>query len=119
MKSRYPAYIIAIAYMAVIFAMSLVSVEGPEVPNIDKLHHLVAYAIMGCLWVWALGVKDCNRRNVIITAAIISTVFGAFIEVCQSFTLTRSASFLDALANGLGAVAGSYIYARLRLKRTA
>lgn len=119
MKSRYIAYLVTTAYMAVILLMSVSTpVQGPQIPDIDKLQHFVAYAVMGCLWVWALESKDRSRRNIILTAAVISTVFGALVEVCQSFTLTRSASFLDALANGLGAVAGSYFYARLRLKRS-
>lgn len=116
---RYLAYLIAIVYMAVILVMSLIPAAGPNIVNIDKLYHFAAYAIMSSLWVVALAAKDRGRRSVIITAAVIGVFFGGFVEICQSFTATRTASFLDAVANGLGAVTGAYIFERRLLKRFA
>ncbi|OGQ60525.1 MAG: hypothetical protein A3J24_11675 [Deltaproteobacteria bacterium RIFCSPLOWO2_02_FULL_53_8] len=116
MKSRPIAYLSAIVYMAVILVMSVMPAQGPQIENLDKLEHFAAYAIMGGLWIWALEARSAGKLNIIMSAVVISAVFGALVEVCQSFTQTRTASFLDALANGFGAIAGSYVFARIRLK---
>lgn len=107
--------------MAVIFVLSVrPAPQGlPVFWEIDKLYHFIAYAIMGCLWVRALDADAGGRvmNSIVIMAALVSAVFGAFVEVCQAFTPMREASVQDGLANGFGALAGSYLYARLRLKR--
>ncbi|MBI5563193.1 MAG: VanZ family protein [Deltaproteobacteria bacterium] len=72
---------------------------------------------MGGLLVRALTGRQGKTLNVVVAASVIGFVFGAFIEVCQSFTTYREASVMDALANGAGAVAGSFLYRRLNAVR--
>jgi len=119
MRMGYARYLPAAAYMAFIFVISVRPVpEGlPDVWQIDKLYHFAAYALMGCLWARALDEKGRVINGVIVSAALISAVFGAFIEVCQAFTPMREASVLDALANALGGLAGAFVCARVRFKR--
>ncbi|MBI5886239.1 MAG: VanZ family protein [Deltaproteobacteria bacterium] len=119
MKKRYTAYLPATAYMAVILVLSIrPAPQGlPDLWEIDKLYHFISYAIMGCLWARALDVKGRGINSIIIPAALISAVFGAFVEVCQAFVPMREASVLDALANGLGGTVGAFVCARVRLRR--
>lgn len=113
-------YLSALAYMALIFVLSIrpMPAELPNIWQIDKVYHFAAYAVMGALWVRALGAKGKGAR-IIIVASIISALFGAFVEVCQAFTPTREASLLDALANGAGGVFGAFIFTRLNRRKEA
>lgn len=107
--------------MAFIFVLSIrpMPAELPDIWQIDKVYHFAAYAVMGALWVRALGAKGKGARYTIVVASVISAFFGAFVEVCQAFTPTREASLLDALANGAGGVFGAFIFTRLNRGKEA
>jgi VanZ family protein len=102
------------AYMLLIFFLSVRPGPAPlpGIWQIDKLYHFLAYALMGFLWVWTLGGLVSLKKGALIPARalgaafIISTLFGAVMEVFQYFLPPREASFLDAAANALGALAG-------------
>ena len=86
----------------------------PGVWQIDKLYHFLAYAIMGFLLVLSFGglgsLKERKlvppRVRALAWAFIASTLFGALMELFQSFLPPREASFFDAAANAIGALAG-------------
>lgn len=100
--------------MAFIFAVSTKPMpEGaPLFWQADKLFHFIAYFVMGVLWVRAIKAArpSTTAGEGIAISAIISFLFGIFMEVCQYFVPERSAEVLDAVANGAGAAAGSLIY---------
>lgn len=65
----------------------------------DKLNHAVAFAMLA-----ALGALGFAHARVRIALALLA--YGALIEVLQSFTPTRTAEWLDLLADVLGIAAG-------------
>ncbi len=65
----------------------------------DKSNHLLAFAVMA----W-LGCHAFPKRVAITLLSLLA--YGALIEVLQSFTPTRSAEWLDLLADCLGILLG-------------
>jgi len=65
----------------------------------DKSNHLLAFAVMA----W-LGCKAFPQRVIFTLLGLLA--YGALIEILQSFTPTRSAEWLDLLADGLGILLG-------------
>lgn len=76
----------------------------------DKVYHFGAYTVMGLLWARGLcGGAGFFRNKAVLAAFFISLLYGAAVEVLQSFA-NRSPEAADAVANGLGALAGAYAY---------
>ncbi len=100
-------------YMAVILYLSLrpPPIGPPLFLHADKLIHFAAYAVMAALWMRTFARAEATGRA-IAASILISFVFGAFVEVMQSYAPPREASLLDAAANGLGAIAGAYAFKR-------
>ncbi len=76
----------------------------PEPPPLlttgwDKSNHLLAFAVMA-----VLGCKAFPQRVAITLLSLLA--YGALIEILQSFTPTRSAEWLDLLADCLGILLG-------------
>ena len=91
------------AFVACVLAV-LVLALVPSPPPVfttgwDKSNHLLAFAVMA----W-LGCKAFPQRVAIVLLSLLA--YGALIEILQSFTPTRSAEWLDLLADGLGILAG-------------
>jgi VanZ family protein len=96
------------AYMALIFFAS--SVPGDQLPGVfwDKLEHLLAYTVLGVLFLIPLAEGRLSQVT-ITTAAIavmLSTLYGGFDEVHQAFTPDRTSDVRDLLADCLGAALG-------------
>lgn len=72
----------------------------PDVPGNDKLHHLVAYAVLTFL-------ATLSRRKIkeVLTIFIAVIAYGGLIETIQPY-VNRYGEFGDFLANGAGAVLG-------------
>ncbi len=83
---------------------------GGGLPNVwDKLQHFVAYGGLAGMAVLGVGEK---RHAIRIAAALI--VMGALLEFVQAF-VGRDASYLDELANSLGALCGAFTAAGLMM----
>lgn len=65
----------------------------------DKSNHLLAFAVLA----W-LGCKAFPQRVAVALLGLLA--YGALIEILQSFTPTRSAEWLDLLADSLGILVG-------------
>ena len=65
----------------------------------DKSNHLLAFSVMA----W-LGLRAFPRRVLWVLAGLLA--YGVLIEILQSFTPTRSAEWLDLLADALGILVG-------------
>jgi VanZ family protein len=63
----------------------------------DKLHHLLAYAIL----FWCL-LSAYSEQYRLWTLAISLAVFSGLVEVAQSYTGYRQADLMDLLANCMG-----------------
>lgn len=89
--------------------------EGlPDIWEIDKAYHFAAYAAMGWLWVRATRSKEgfAGPRAVII-AGVAAFLFGALVEMLQSFVPERTPDVIDAIVNGAGGVTGAVISSRV------
>lgn len=75
---------------------------APAFPGIDKLEHLVGYALLSA---WAAMLFATRRA--LWTAGIALVALGIAIELAQgAFTTTREADALDVLANASGVALG-------------
>ncbi len=68
----------------------------------DKIGHFLAYATLGAAAV-AARLQIAGRNAATLGALVL---YGGALEGVQALVATRSPEFLDALANGLGALAG-------------
>lgn len=101
----------AIAWMAVIFTLS--SVSGLRVSDdaaVDRpfrvLGHLLSYALLAALLLYAMaGLRRPGIRQIAIAYGI-SLVYGVSDEIHQTFVPDRSGRIDDLLVDALGAVGG-------------
>ena len=105
-----------IAYCVFIYFQS--SYPSPEsLPSFefsDKLMHFAAYAVMGVLFYRAyhtLSFKN-SFQWIVLLSMISASLYGISDEIHQSFVPSRDGSFLDVVADILGAVCGVYVYHR-------
>jgi VanZ family protein len=104
-------WLVVVGYMGVIFLLSAQSKlpelpgQFPGIPN-DKLAHLLAYAMMSLLVVWAVTVgqwRSVTWRAVMV-AIVISSAYGYSDEWHQRFVPNRSYDLWDWAADTTGAV---------------
>ncbi len=109
-----------VLYMFVVFVVSIrpVAEELPglwDMLHMDKLVHAAMYWVMGILSLRAIAnTAAYSRRGAFFLAFALSFFYGGFIELCQGLVPYRSASIMDAAANGAGAFLGAYTYDRWR-----
>ena len=91
----------------------------PEIPHLDKLLHVGAYAILGALFFRAYRTTPFSDKLYrIITLSILSAgLYGISDELHQYFVPYRSADIMDAFADFSGSVFGVYIYLWWRLRQ--
>ena len=100
LHNRRAAFVGMVAWALLIAVAMLIppaSMSSP--PGGDKLHHLVAFAVLGCLAVLA----GPRRPPMVIAFALI---YGAALEVLQPLT-GRHAELGDAVADASGAALGA------------
>ena len=100
-----------LAFFACALAVLVLALMPSPPPMIttgwDKSNHLLAFAVM----TW-LGCKAYPQRLVHVMVGLLA--YGAVIEILQSLTPTRSAEWLDLLADSLGILLG---WALMRLRQ--
>jgi hypothetical protein len=110
-----------IAYCALIFALSARSkaISGPDIPSGDQLLHVIQYSILGFLMARAFFSLDTKRSQTILfmISFVLSLLFAFSDELHQFFVPGRTASFTDVIADGLGAVIGTFFYWTVLLAR--
>ncbi|MCP4627330.1 MAG: hypothetical protein GY850_28025 [bacterium] len=105
-----------IAYCVFIYLQS--SYPSPEMlPSFkfsDKLFHFGAYAVMGVLFYRAYQTLPFkNKFQLVVPLSMISaSLYGVSDEIHQFFGPYRDGSYLDVIADILGAVCGVYVYHR-------
>jgi len=110
-------WIVTLAFVGVIIGLSVTpGVERPDdtlfswlyantAPPVQKVLHVVTYAILASLWMWALaGIESLPRR--IALAFVLAVVLGVALEWYQTTVPGRYGSIFDILLNTLGVVAG-------------
>ena len=99
----------AVAYALLLLALSVMTVpdDVPSVAGIDKVFHFCAYGGLG--WLIVKNIKNgLSLTATVAVAFVLSFSYGAVIEFWQQY-VGRDASVADAVANGLGALAGAYV----------
>lgn len=108
----FSCWVPVIAYMALIFYISNQSLEEFELPDIwsiDKLIHAIEYAVLGFLCVRTLKMSFVSP-SLPYLAFILTFAYGISDEVHQMFVFNRTSSIFDVLADGVGALAGVWLY---------
>ncbi|MDG1693282.1 MAG: VanZ family protein [Porticoccaceae bacterium] len=71
----------------------------------DKLHHLLAYAVL--FWL-LLGAYEQQQK--LWKLAILLAAFSGLIEIAQSYTGYRQADWMDLLANIIGILVAAFLH---------
>lgn len=99
-------------YAGLIFYLSAQSHPETHVPFVtyfsDKVLHAVEYAVLGALCYRAIrgSGHDSWRRQAIPAAILLASLYGMSDEIHQAFVPFRDSSWLDWLADTVGAVIG-------------
>ena len=97
--------ILAIASAILIFILSLIQVELPEIPLVkDKVLHFLAYFCLASL------VLKASENTKISYLLLIMLSMGVLIEIIQGNLGLRYFEYMDIIANSLGILAGFLIY---------
>ena len=75
------------------------ALDEPWFEGVDKVEHALSFALL--MWV---GRRAGYRRPIVLAVGLV--MLGGAIEVAQGFTATRTAEWLDWLADALGIALG-------------
>ena len=112
--SRALRWLPALAWAAWILKSTLDPDPEPppiEVAHLDKIAHLVAWAILAGLCRWALGPAASSQRALWVSWGL-AFGYGLAVEALQAPMATRSAELLDLVADAVGALLGAWIVGR-------
>jgi VanZ family protein len=105
-----------VIYCLLIFIQSsfVLPEQIPKLPNIDKIFHFLAYAILGALFLRAFrALWPKNKMILLFFLSIMATsLYGISDELHQLYVPGRNASFLDITADTLGGIFGVIFSAR-------
>ncbi len=83
--------------------------KAGNIPHIDKIVHLILYAVLSVLSLLSYSNPSKPNRKLIISGIIL--VIGFLIELGQAFlTIDRSFSLFDILANFTGIIVGNWLF---------
>ena len=94
---------VAIFWLSMTNSNTFENVKLVEIPNSDKMVHVGMYFVLMSSILYENRKKVNNYRSVL-TAALFPLSYGILIEILQSLTVSRSASFYDALADAAGII---------------
>ncbi len=113
-------YLLPVGWAVILLLLS--SIPSEEMPDLlknlfslDKLMHVLAFAILGSLSVRSFG-RDLGYCWII---WILSVVYGVMLELWQGLIPGRVPSFYDGLANALGAAFGVLFWMLLSYRKAA
>ncbi len=108
------------AYAGLIFYLSSLPHPEDDLPSFvlsfsDKVLHVVEYAALGGLCYRALcrGTNESWGTMALPLAVLFASLYGISDEIHQSFVPFRDSSWLDWVADTIGAVVGAAIMSRL------
>jgi len=116
-RKVYLVYVPLIAYWIMLFIATTLPVSNlPSVAISDKIKHFGAFLGLSVLLSLTLIYQNkilLFKKYFIITAFIISSIYGLLDEIHQSFIPGRNSEFLDWFADSIGAAIGALIIAYL------
>jgi VanZ family protein len=115
-------WILVASWAVLIFVLSSIpgrKLPSVDVPQSDKIAHAVVYAVMGGLaFVAVRRTWKLKRATLVAIAAGIAAAYGLTDEFHQLFVPERSADIYDAVADGLGGLAGATLVSLVGRIRT-
>jgi len=102
-------------WCAIIFVQSAFATPdiGPRWPHVDKVAHAGVYVVLSVLFCRAFNtLADWRGRpwRLIVTGAVLTSLYGALDEWHQSFVAVRTADGMDLLADVIGGFLGACLY---------
>lgn len=126
---RFAPWLPAVAYMALIWAISSMSAPPSThaFPFKDKGVHFVEYGVLSVFLCYALfggrrGLAQPRHVGWALAAAGLTAFWGLIDEIHQAYVPGRSSEAMDVLADTLGALIGAglfLVYRRLRARPAA
>ena len=105
-----------VLYCLLIFILSSrpLPEQIPDIDYFDKVLHLLAYGVMGILFLRAYATLSFRHKPQLLMALSIASasLYGIGDEIHQYFVPFREADILDGIADILGAAVGVYLYRR-------
>ena len=97
----------------------------PAIPHLDKIAHLAMYGVFAYFLArnFATSEQKALESNFRLFAVALAFIYGIMLELLQNEMPSRTASIMDAFANGAGAIIGQLFFPpklndfRLRLQR--
>jgi VanZ family protein len=83
-------------------------------PNFQNLLHIPLFALLSFFWAYSL--KRRFSRNILISAIVITILFGCVDEFHQVFVPGRYAGLLDIMLNTAGAIIGVIAFKLISIK---
>jgi VanZ family protein len=101
---------LVILYLSLANSDTFQNVPLIQIPNIDKIIHFGMYfSLMSVIFLE--NRKSINGTRQIFLIAVIPFAYGILMEVFQSiFTLSRTASFFDIIANSTGILTSVFMW---------
>jgi hypothetical protein len=116
MKKLLASVWLSIIWTIVVFALLAMPMSNGketgilDLIGIDKLVHLILFAVFTFLWGTYLCEKNVkNELLVLIVLMFVAAGYGLIMEFYQKYFTERNFSILDALADSLGAIIGTLI----------
>jgi len=103
------SFVAKVSFVLCVVTISLLSLSPsesvPQVGGFDKVVHFLSYFFLS-LSFW-LGFNKVKAAWFVL---VLLVLFGVCIEILQSFVPGRMMSFMDAVANALGVLAGFWMF---------
>jgi VanZ family protein len=110
------AWLLVVAWCAVIFALSAVPSLGTGLGTWDlllrKLAHMAEYAILGLLLARALDRSTLVRTTMLALAFVLGVAYAVSDEIHQTFVRGRAGRPVDVLIDAVGVVIGLLVWHR-------
>ena len=97
----------------ILLVMPTTGLEGKdvnEIPNVDKIVHVILFAVFSFLWLsFVDSTNPINDKFILLAILILGSLYGLGMEFVQKYFTERSFSLLDALADTIGTAIGLVI----------
>ncbi len=110
---------IAIGVTLIVAFLSLFHIQSfnhlqPNISNIDKIEHILAYFVLTFVWLLALKKKTSKYKLVTVLSVFL---YGVLLEVLQmKLTSYRQGDVLDGLANSSGILLATFFFDKIYMK---
>jgi VanZ family protein len=123
LRRKWLAWLPALLWAGLIFflsAQSKLPEIGPQFVDIDKVHHLIAYAALGALVMFALRrAHNLSLPKAFLLAILVVSAYGVTDEFHQRFVPNRTCDVWDWTADTLGAGIAATVFYTYESRRSS